>query len=602
MSYSKFQKLDRDREQIRLLHLKPAELHEPISATLSLAYLDEQPSYEALSYVWGDGEDPLEITLDGETFPVKINLFAALRLRDRHEIKVLWVDALCINQEDDAEKSYQVRLMTEIFRNSRRCFAWLGEFEEDVVLKQGVTLDAYRGEGVTMDKENARLALDLVTKLSELSTDGHFTADEACVPAGWVSVSPREVTALNKLMSLKFFDRIWTVQEFILPSHVGMVLGTIRCEEALERLVSMDERDLWKHDPVYGGCCKAAIEKVPDLPALILDLYENTVTLRHMRKRQLTVHQALEHFRTRNVKDPRDKIFGLLGLTDPSTRQLIDYKLSKKRVYIGSVRYGLRTTNSLRPLMRLPESNHDTALPSWVPSHEVDAPDTHTRNMMKMEAKYLYQGPLLFSTGTQRDMELGSAGAEDELRLGGRRFDTVRRVFEKPPQSLWQSQGGSVLRRRLREEWLDLLASDPRLDFGSYPSGGSYTTALYRTFTSDTLVPMDRKITRITADDEEIVTGGLSEQGYAAHSGLLPTKTFFVTERGYIGIGPDTTEAGDAVYVLFGGHLPFLLRDIPEGLEGRGSHTYVGHAYVHGIMDGEVLLMDDIQDEEVNIV
>lgn len=285
------------------------------------------------------------------------------KVRDLHETKVLWVDALCINQEDDAEKSYQVRLMTEIFRNCQRCFVWLGEFEQDVVLKQGTTLDTYRGEGVTMDQANAQLALDFVTKLSELSTGGHFTADQTCLPAGWVNVSPQEVTALNKLMNLKFFDRIWTVQEFILPSRVALVLGTIRCEKALERLVSMDERDLWKHDPSYGECCKAAVEEVPDFPALILALYENTIALRRKRYKQLTLHNALDNFRIRSTKDPRDKIFGLLGLTDPKTRQLIDYKLSKKQVYIRCVRYGLRTTKSLRPLMRLPESSQDTALP-----------------------------------------------------------------------------------------------------------------------------------------------------------------------------------------------------------------------------------------------
>lgn len=82
MRYSKFQKLDRDRQQIRLLLLKPGALHEPISAALSLAYLDEHPRYEALSYVWGVSEDLLDITLDNETFPVKINLFAALRRRE----------------------------------------------------------------------------------------------------------------------------------------------------------------------------------------------------------------------------------------------------------------------------------------------------------------------------------------------------------------------------------------------------------------------------------------------------------------------------------------------------------------------------------------
>ncbi|KAH8777523.1 heterokaryon incompatibility protein-domain-containing protein [Diaporthe sp. PMI_573] len=98
-----FEKLERDRQQIWLLHLQPGEFHEPISATLSLAYLGDHPKYEALSYIWGDRKVRFDITVDGETVPVTINLWAALRrLRGLNEDRVLWVDALCINQEDEA--------------------------------------------------------------------------------------------------------------------------------------------------------------------------------------------------------------------------------------------------------------------------------------------------------------------------------------------------------------------------------------------------------------------------------------------------------------------------------------------------------------------
>lgn len=63
--------------------------------------------------------------------------------------------------------------------------------------------------------------------------------------------------------------------------------------------------------------------------------------------------------------------------------------------------------------------------------------------------------------------------------------------------------------------------------------------------------------------------------------------TFFVTHQGYIGIGPEDSRAGDALCVLFGGHVPYLMREISEMRDRKGTHTFVGHACVHGVMDGQ---------------
>ncbi|KAH8777525.1 hypothetical protein F5883DRAFT_696048 [Diaporthe sp. PMI_573] len=240
------------------------------------------------------------------------------------------------------------------------------------------------------------------------------------------------------------------------------------------------------------------------------------------------------------------------------------------------------------------------ALPSWVPDLEAAVPDNLDRSMLNLKRKYMNGSNLLFSAGTQRDMELRSS-REDELRLGGRRMDSIRRIFQKPPPNLWHDGESLVLMQHLRADWHRLLESDPHLDLSHYPSGGTYTEAFYRTCVCDTLGPKDRSIRRVTEDDGEILKNGLAQHGYAPGSGIYPTTTFFITHRGYIGVGPEDTQVGDVLYVLFGGHVPFLLREIPETPERRGSHTFVGHTYVHGIMDGEALKAD-IQDQEVIIV
>ncbi|KAG6354042.1 hypothetical protein INS49_005013 [Diaporthe citri] len=221
-----FQNLQLHRQQIRLFHLQPGEFHDPISATLSIAYLGDCPKYEALSYVWGDPNVCFDITVGGHTVPVTINSWAALRrLRGVREERVLWIDSHGIKQSDGIEKTYQVGLMTEIYRNTWRGLAWLGEFEEDAVLKPGMDLESYQDSGVTMDKNHAQLAFRFMDKLSKLSTDGHFTIETENVLPGWVSVTRPEVTTIHRLVNLRYFTRIWTVQEFVLPPRVELVLG-----------------------------------------------------------------------------------------------------------------------------------------------------------------------------------------------------------------------------------------------------------------------------------------------------------------------------------------------------------------------------------------
>src|SRR4051812_35646315 len=61
--------------------------------------------YEALSYVWGSKDEPQSISIHNCDLPVVANLYVALlHLRDRFTDRVLWIDAICINQGDLDEK------------------------------------------------------------------------------------------------------------------------------------------------------------------------------------------------------------------------------------------------------------------------------------------------------------------------------------------------------------------------------------------------------------------------------------------------------------------------------------------------------------------
>ena len=122
-----------DGDNIRLLRLLPNEDEAtPLHCELcnySLRRLSPRTHlYEALSYVWGDPDKTLPIFVDKNRFQVTINLHAALsRLRDHSFERIIWVDAICIDQSNKEERKQQVQLMAKIYSNAHRVIVWFGE-------------------------------------------------------------------------------------------------------------------------------------------------------------------------------------------------------------------------------------------------------------------------------------------------------------------------------------------------------------------------------------------------------------------------------------------------------------------------------------------
>ncbi|EXJ78009.1 hypothetical protein A1O3_09168 [Capronia epimyces CBS 606.96] len=128
-----WQPIPNDRESFRLLSLHAGGANSPIEATLIVARLSQPPHYEALSYNWELAQVPHEpfpanIKVNGEhVISLRPDLAAALKtLRYLDGPRLLYVDALCIDQEDKLEKTRQVMLMGQIFQTAGRVLSWLG--------------------------------------------------------------------------------------------------------------------------------------------------------------------------------------------------------------------------------------------------------------------------------------------------------------------------------------------------------------------------------------------------------------------------------------------------------------------------------------------
>lgn len=120
--------LDPARQEIRLLRLSPGTWDHPIECSLQVVSLDDEPTYESLSYAWGNKSKLKTIHLNGKPFEVTRNLWIALRrLRKQLHERILWADATCINQNDTLERSNQVAIMNQIYSTASKVFVWLGD-------------------------------------------------------------------------------------------------------------------------------------------------------------------------------------------------------------------------------------------------------------------------------------------------------------------------------------------------------------------------------------------------------------------------------------------------------------------------------------------
>jgi hypothetical protein len=121
--------LDSSRQSMRLLQVWPSEHDDRlIECEIIHTTLTEAPPYVALSYTWGDKSGLKQILVQDQVVPVTINLWHALqRLRPRNgEPLVMWVDAICINQADIAERSVQTSKMRTIYQNAESVAIWVG--------------------------------------------------------------------------------------------------------------------------------------------------------------------------------------------------------------------------------------------------------------------------------------------------------------------------------------------------------------------------------------------------------------------------------------------------------------------------------------------
>ncbi|ROW15166.1 hypothetical protein VPNG_02948 [Cytospora leucostoma] len=336
------QRLDLHTKQIRILRVLPGRYDDPIECELYTAHLGDRPYYEALSYVWGDPTICKPIFLEGREVQVTTNLRAALRsLRLRDKIRHMWVDALCIDQTDDIEKSHQVNLMKIIYEQTARALLWLGGLHKSRL---------FHGDNThtTIGRRDARNALKLILKIAN-AVEG-------------------SIGSLDALMGLSWWERIWTVQEAVLPHEATVSCGNlsldwstfIRAHRTLSLHISHQCCLLRTRGSSYGLAPTRFAPCVSGIEAC--------------RGPSLQLTGAFESHHRRKGGDSRDQLYALLGLkTDwgGELSTLVDYSVSPGEVFRKMTTVLIRLDDNLKPLTRLRQPSADAYLPTWV--HDLSA-------------------------------------------------------------------------------------------------------------------------------------------------------------------------------------------------------------------------------------
>lgn len=154
--------------------------------------------FEALSYVWGShvAEELSNIRVNDRAFSIGTNLASALlHLRHETEPKVLWVDAICINQNSEEERSQQVQQMGAIYASAKKVLVWVGPDE--------------RGEAYSC----FALIKDTTVSLMEMFTRYGSIINIPPIPPGFICTDPLQWDMVRRLMNARWFIRVWVLQE-----------------------------------------------------------------------------------------------------------------------------------------------------------------------------------------------------------------------------------------------------------------------------------------------------------------------------------------------------------------------------------------------------
>ncbi|KAI1426993.1 hypothetical protein F5Y12DRAFT_793314 [Xylaria sp. FL1777] len=576
-------------QEIRLLVLAPGRSYHPLKGVVfTLPFDDNMPPYRTLSYVWGDNVEP-KCPLKTPHGVISLNLplqKALIEIRHEKIPLVLWVDAICINQDNHKEKAQQIRLLPEIFQRATCTLGFLGtDAKAELGMKTLLQIRAVRLYG-SQSKELPEAVRPIPSSWGEQK-----------IPAAEDPVWEDVIEFLRN----QWFRRVWIVQEAVLAPTLVLVCGKWMAD--------------W-YDVVRA--IQAVETEVAGLDATVLKPFMAIAKLRQLeanshRYGRLYLFDLLESFRHAKSTMRRDRFFALLGLAQDGDDDHFnpDYDMAFEAI---ERMVGGRTLNCLAAkknglallsragLSCRPDISKHRSISSWMPDWTVTQPQCLS------EARD--RGVTFRASGTLTEKILVYPGA-DEIAVQGCLVDDIVQVSKSTntPEELKsyftevEKMVCSVSKgeKAFVQKWKVPIAGakhptcaySPDMDLeSSYKAfhkllikaghGQKSSMNYLRNLTAETMSPVAS-----TYDDGGCATLTEKSKNYTSLlDGTLSRWRFVITNRGYCGVAGNAVQLGDKVSILGGGAVPFILR---ESDERKGRYRLVGESYIEGIMDGQAL-------------
>ncbi|EGP83473.1 uncharacterized protein MYCGRDRAFT_96851 [Zymoseptoria tritici IPO323] len=623
--------------QVRMIRVQSELQDGKVVCAMTIEDLSSGLGFSALSYTWHNAleyhdwssgspvrDDPLmKIYCNGETCWVSHNLFQALdQVRRKRFRRLIWIDALCINQDpdDQTEKTQQIQLMGSIYATALEVLIWLGK--EDLRNNSTVAVDLLRVLGDLKPEQRKTVRPDGISDAKVASKVAAIYAADLDYRDCWI--------ALAKFFRRTWFTRAWVIQEVILAKNKIVWCGDLEIKwKALREVSGWLAQSEWKDrfvdskflrdlgpDPRLGAAAK--IGGTED------DIKAMTEKSKGEHEQHDLFLDTLIRAREFDCQEARDKVYCCYGIglrcwpkdfhfPEP------DYSKSLGQAYTQTARAVLEMSNNLH-ILAYSESLRSAALqaegkavPSWVPDWSV-----------KDKVGLGITGYRRYWAGDNLLQRIEFADREQlVLRLRVTQVGTVAAIGNTK-QQLRECSNLDATAELLRPmpDMYPTLDEPTRPDkmSGTEDSRQDLTEAFWRTIMFNTgwgkTCPANSAMSNAFRSwmqlkpGGDIIFGALDRSSAVAGTlrafeqlklasctleadirefdtafSLRVCLRVFRTAGGLLGCGAEAILPGDSVFIVPGSRVPLILRK----QEGSARYRLVGAAYVHGLMHGQIM-------------
>ncbi|KAF9487339.1 hypothetical protein BDN71DRAFT_1478720 [Pleurotus eryngii] len=555
-----FSTIPLESSEIRLLRLASKEQDAPgLRGELFVTPLFRPPDFTALSYTWGDPGVRSEILINGNAkLSITTSLEVALLALQREDAPVaLWIDQICINQDDAREKAVQVPLMSQICSSASQTIAWLGPATDgsDLVID---FLDSIGSEGV-------EVGLQDLTNEDVKDILAHAAADP-----GWLHRSPSSLGPTSNMEALIhklalqhgeypiIHNRNWYHNP---EKHKIQTLGYL-IHKYRSRPQFADRRDR-----IYGllglACDADTLGIEVDYTKTWEEVYTDA-TKRIINRGKIDVLSMVEYPKTSSRL--------------PSW--VSDLNMTRRDSILRDV-----TITSIRPFAAAASTSHLPPLDSDEQPHILTCRGVIVDHMHEVGRQWALKedgvsrsplGALLPCSDVVSYIAIPIVSNHPHAASPARRAEATWRIpvidHEYIDASVGTSRRATTVSRHAYDE--DVAEVIPLTDKQSEEL--------------EHVGPQEREA-RATQMRIARLRLSATAQSYFGLMSAIWHRRPFVGKGGFVGVGPLEMESGDVVCVLYGAMVPFVLRPINDG-EGN-QYALIGECYCDGIMDGEALGM-----------